>query len=147
MRLAGVWRLALPSMNLLPGAGMRCRRLILKISGTVVQVHACDVRDERITLSERFDLTGLTPAQRAALGLTTFDAINFFTNAVDLKTRGIEAVADYRTRAWGGALGLNAAYSYAKNSIRGVATPPSDTRAWRTVSPSISKATAAETTA
>ncbi|WP_294174672.1 TonB-dependent siderophore receptor [uncultured Sphingomonas sp.] len=81
--------------------------------------------DERITLSERFDLTGLTPAQRTALGLTTFDAINFFTDAVDLKTRGIEAVADYRTRAWGGALGLNAAYSYAKNGIRGVATPPS----------------------
>lgn len=80
--------------------------------------------DRRITLSERFDLGGLTADQRAALGLGTFDAINFFTNAVDLKSRGIEAVADYRTRLGGGQLGLNASYSYAKNSIRNVAAPP-----------------------
>ena len=79
--------------------------------------------DNRITLSERFDLTGLTPAQRTALGLGTYDAINFFTNAVDLKTRGIEAVADYRTGFAGGSLGLNVGYSYAKNSIRSVDAP------------------------
>lgn len=82
--------------------------------------------DDRITLSERFDLTGLTDAQRVTLGLTNYDAINFFTNAVDLKTRGIEAVADYRGRALGGSLGLNAAYSYAKNSIRNVKAPPAE---------------------
>ena len=82
--------------------------------------------DDRVTLSERFDLTGLTPAQRTALGLGSFDAINFFTNAVDLKTRGIEAVADYRTRAFGGDLGVNAAWSYAKNDIRRVKSPPSE---------------------
>lgn len=80
--------------------------------------------DDRITLSERFDLTSLTPEQRAELGLGTFDAINFFTNAVDLKTRGFEAVLDYRAQALGGSLGLNAAYSYAKNTIRKVDAPP-----------------------
>lgn len=80
--------------------------------------------DDRITLSERFDLTGLTPAQRAALGLGTYDAINFFTNAVDLKTRGIEAVADYRGSFAGGTLGLNLGYSYSKNKIRSVDAPP-----------------------
>lgn len=80
--------------------------------------------DDRITLSERFDLTGLTPAQRTTLGLGTFDAINFFTNAVDLRTRGVEAVADYRTQLLGGDLGLNAAWSYAKNDIRRVKSPP-----------------------
>ena len=82
--------------------------------------------DDRVTLSERFDLTDLTPAQRTTLGLGSFDAINFFTNAVDLKTRGIEAVADYRTRAFGGDLGVNAAWSYAKNDIRRVKSPPSE---------------------
>ena len=82
--------------------------------------------DDRVTLSERFDLTNLTPAQRTTLGLGSFDAINFFTNAVDLKTRGIEAVADYRTRAFGGDLGVNAAWSYAKNDIRRVKSPPSE---------------------
>jgi iron complex outermembrane receptor protein len=80
--------------------------------------------DNRITLSERFDLSGLSAAQRAALGLGTFDAINFFTNAVDLKTRGIEAVADYRFTLGESKLGLSASYSYAKSSIRSVDAPP-----------------------
>ncbi|KPF58450.1 hypothetical protein IP88_16545 [alpha proteobacterium AAP81b] len=80
--------------------------------------------DNRVTLSERFDLTGLTPTQRTALGLGSYDAINFFTNAVDLETRGIEAVAVY-TRALGsGTLDLNASYSYFQNRIRRVAPPP-----------------------
>ena len=80
--------------------------------------------DRRITLSERFDLGGLTALQRTTLGLGTFDAINFFTNAVDLRSEGVEAVADYRAKLGAGQLGLSAAYSYAKNSIRGVAPPP-----------------------
>ena len=80
--------------------------------------------DDRITLSERFDLTGLTAEQRATLGLGSFDAINFFTNAVDLKTQGVEAVAVYRSDLGGGTLDLNAAYSYAKSSIRSVDAPP-----------------------
>ncbi|MES2496463.1 MAG: TonB-dependent receptor [Pseudomonadota bacterium] len=80
--------------------------------------------DNRITLSERFDLTGLSAAQRAALGLGTYDAINFFTNAVDLKTRGVEAVADYRFTVGESKIGLSASYSYAKSSIRSVDAPP-----------------------
>ena len=81
--------------------------------------------NNRITLSERFDLSGLTPDQRAALGLATYDAINFFTNAVDLKTRGIEAVADYRRSFGETKVSLSASYSYAKSSIRRVdAAPP-----------------------
>lgn len=80
--------------------------------------------DDRITLSERFDLSGLTPARRAELGLGTYDAINFFTNAVDLKTQGIEAVAAYTGRVGSGTLDLNAGYTYAKNTIRRVDAPP-----------------------
>jgi len=81
--------------------------------------------DKRITLSERFDLTGLSDTQRAAFGLGTFDAINFFTNAIDLRTQGVEAVADYNTRLHGGTLALSAAYSYFDNSIRRVRPAPS----------------------
>lgn len=80
--------------------------------------------NDRITLSERFDLSGLTPAQRAALGLGTFDAINFFTNAVDLETKGVEAVLAYTTKAVGGTLNLNIGYSYFDNNITSVAPPP-----------------------
>lgn len=80
--------------------------------------------DNRITLSERFDLSGLSPTQRSALGLGTYDAINFFTNAVDLETRGVEAVAVYTRQVAGGDLNLNASYSYFQNRIRRVAPPP-----------------------
>ena len=82
--------------------------------------------DNRITLSERFDLTGLSAAQKAALGLATYDAINFFTNAVDLKSRGVEAVADYRFAVGASKVGLSASYSYARNSIRHVDAPPAE---------------------
>jgi len=80
--------------------------------------------DNRITLSERFDLTSLSDAQRTALNLSTYDAINFFTNAVDLKAQGVEVVADYRTLFAGGRLNLNAGYSYAQNDIRRIAPAP-----------------------
>jgi len=80
--------------------------------------------NNRITLSERFDLGGLTPAQRTALGLGSFDAINFFTNAVDLETRGVEAVAAYTGDLAGGTLNVNAGYSYFENRIRRVDAPP-----------------------
>ena len=93
----------------------------LRLSADVFRI---DV-DNRITLSERFDLTGLTPAQQAGLGLASYDAINFFTNAVDLRSEGVEVVADYTTRVHGGTLALSAAYSYFDVSIRRVRpTPP-----------------------
>lgn len=80
--------------------------------------------DNRITLSERFDLTGLTDARKAALGLASFDAINFFTNAVDVRSEGVELVADYAARLGGGNLALSAGYSYFDTSIRRVSPPP-----------------------
>lgn len=80
--------------------------------------------DNRITLSERFDLSGLTAAKRTQLGLGSYDAINFFTNAVDLKTQGIEAVAAYAGKLGSGTLDLNLGYTYAKSSIRRVDAPP-----------------------
>ncbi|WP_171009469.1 TonB-dependent receptor [Sphingomonas sp. 2SG] len=92
----------------------------LRLSVDVFQI----LIDDRITLSERFDLSAVTPSRRSALGLATYDAINFFTNAVDLKTRGIDAVADYRRTYGGTTIGLSAAYSYARNTIRRVTAPP-----------------------
>ena len=92
----------------------------LRLSADVFRI---DV-DKRITLSERFDLTGLGAAQQAALGLANYDAINFFTNAVDLRSQGVEVVADYTTRLRGGSLALSAAYSYFDVSIRRVRPAP-----------------------
>ncbi|WP_310497818.1 TonB-dependent receptor domain-containing protein, partial [Sandarakinorhabdus sp.] len=101
------------SFNLSAGitaSPMRGLRLSVDVFRTLV--------NNRITLSERFDLGGVSPAQRTALGLGSYDAINFFTNAVDLKTQGVEAVIAYSTEALGGNLNVNAGYSYFENSIR-----------------------------
>ena len=95
------------------------------IRGLRLSVDGFNIRvNHRITLSEQFDLSGLSDAQRSALGVAGFDGADFFTNAVDLETRGVEAVAAYSTRVWGGALTAGVAYSYADNTIRKIAAPP-----------------------
>lgn len=89
-----------------------------------IDVFRVDV-DKRITLSERFDLTGLTPGQQTALGLGQFDAINFFTNAADIRSQGVEGVLDYSRRVGPGTLSLLASGTYFQNSIRRIrAAPP-----------------------
>lgn len=60
-----------------------------------------------------------------ANGVTGVDSAQFFTNAIDTRTRGIDAVADYTLRT--GTLGtfrLSAAYSYNKTAILRVAANP-----------------------
>jgi iron complex outermembrane receptor protein len=95
------------------------------VAGLRLSVDLFRIRvNNRITLSERFDLSGLTTAQRTALGLGSFDAINFFTNAVDLETRGVEAVIAYTGKLAGGTVNLNAGYSYFDNRILSVDAPP-----------------------
>ncbi|RZM06587.1 MAG: TonB-dependent receptor, partial [Sphingomonas sp.] len=50
-----------------------------------------------------------------ANGVTGVDSAQFFTNAIDTRTRGIDAVAEYTLRTTGlGAFRLSAAYSYNK---------------------------------
>jgi iron complex outermembrane recepter protein len=66
--------------------------------------------DDRITLSEN-------------IAAPNGGNINFFTNAADTRTRGIEAVATYRTALGDGQLDLSAAYSYAKTKIRAINVP------------------------
>jgi iron complex outermembrane recepter protein len=78
--------------------------------------------DDRITLSERIDCQNPpvpVPTQLlcAAQNIT---AVNFFTNAVDTRTRGIDIVANYKTGLFSGDLNLSAAYNYAETKIRGV---------------------------
>lgn len=61
-----------------------------------------------------------------AQGITTVDSAQFFTNAVDTRTRGVDVVAEYTLRSAGiGTIRLNAAYSYNKTRILHVIdTPP-----------------------
>jgi len=60
-----------------------------------------------------------------ANGVTGVDSAQFFTNAIDTRTRGIDVVAEYNLRT--GAFGnfrLNAAYSYNKTKITSVIANP-----------------------
>ena len=94
-------------------------------AGLRLSVDAFRIRvDNRVTLSERFLLDGLTPAQVAALGLTGFGGVAFYTNAVSLETRGVEAVLAYTRLLAGGTFNINASYSYFDNRIRRVTPPP-----------------------
>ncbi|TXC71305.1 TonB-dependent receptor [Sphingomonas ginsenosidivorax] len=61
-----------------------------------------------------------------ANGVTGVDSAQFFTNAIDTRTRGIDAVADYTLKSSAlGTFRLSAAYSYNKTRILGIAANPS----------------------
>ncbi|WP_157218872.1 TonB-dependent receptor plug domain-containing protein [Flavisphingomonas formosensis] len=60
-----------------------------------------------------------------AQGITGVDSAQFFTNAVDTRTRGVDVVAEYTLRTSAlGTLRFNAAYSYNKTKILHVIDTP-----------------------
>ncbi|PTQ12747.1 TonB-dependent receptor [Sphingomonas oleivorans] len=60
-----------------------------------------------------------------ANGVTGVDSAQFFTNAIDTRTRGIDVVAEYMLRTTGlGSFRLNAAYSYNKTKITDIIDNP-----------------------
>ena len=60
-----------------------------------------------------------------ANGVTGVDSAQFFTNAIDTRTRGIDIVGEYTLRTGGiGTFKLNAAYSYNKTKILHVIDNP-----------------------
>ncbi len=79
----------------------------LTIDGYIIQIK------NRIGISQNFTVT---PANIAALpSLATVGlggVVNYFTNGFDVSSKGIEAVANYRTEVAGGPLNLTFAYSY-----------------------------------
>ena len=80
--------------------------------------------NDRITLGERIDLAGLADADRTRLGLQGYGAINFFNNAVDTRTTGVEGVAAYNRKLGGGDLALSLAASYSRTEISRIAAAP-----------------------
>ncbi len=61
-----------------------------------------------------------------ANGVTGVDSAQFFTNAIDTRTRGIDVVGEYTIRTdSAGTIRLNAAYSYNKTKILNVIDNPS----------------------
>jgi iron complex outermembrane recepter protein len=95
-------------------------------AGFTVALDVFQVRiDDRITLSERIAGDEVSDFIQQNFGLAGVDGVNFFTNAVDTKTRGADLVVSWRGAAAGGSLGINASYGYARTEIEHIdPTPP-----------------------
>ncbi|TVV73846.1 TonB-dependent receptor plug domain-containing protein [Sphingomonas solaris] len=98
--------------------------------GVRLTVDAYQIRvDDRIVKTEFLGTSanggGAVATILRANGVTGVDSAQFFTNAIDTRTRGVDAVAEYVWRT--GSLGtfrLNAAYSYNKTTILKVIANP-----------------------
>ena len=79
---------------------------------------------DRITLSDRLFGPALAAFVQSQPGGEHVEAVRFFTNAADTRTRGLDAVLDYRRQWHGGQIGLNAAFSYSRTRITHLAPTP-----------------------
>ncbi|TVS17779.1 MAG: TonB-dependent receptor [Gammaproteobacteria bacterium] len=79
--------------------------------------------DDRITVSESLQSPALIDLVQDLPGGAGVRSVNFFTNAIDTRTEGVEVAANWITSVAGGNLAVNAAYTYATTEIRRVDTP------------------------
>ncbi|MBJ7485984.1 TonB-dependent siderophore receptor [Brevundimonas sp.] len=82
-----------------------------------VDAYQIDV-DERIGISQSYTVTAAAIAAQPALAAVGVDgAVQYFTNGFDTTTKGIDAVASYRTELLESPLNLTLAYSYNKSEV------------------------------
>ena len=82
-----------------------------------VDGYIIDVRN-RIGISQTFTVTDADLAALPALSAVGVGGdVNFFTNGFNTRTKGIDAVASYRTRMLGGPLNLTMAYAYNESEV------------------------------
>lgn len=82
-----------------------------------VDAYQIDI-DDRIVLSTNITTNAATNALLAGLGLQQVTAFSYFTNGVDTRTRGIDAVSSYSIPFTASSLELTAAYSYNKTEVK-----------------------------
>ncbi|MCV2351549.1 TonB-dependent receptor plug domain-containing protein [Paucibacter sp. Y2R2-4] len=83
-----------------------------------LSVDAYDVRvKDRITLSERLSSDALTALVQNQFGVAGVTGVNFFTNAVDTHTRGLDLVGQLRHDLAGGELRWTLASSFNKTTL------------------------------
>jgi iron complex outermembrane receptor protein len=74
-----------------------------------------------VNVDDRIVLTGFLDTDSVAAILrgigSRAEAAQYFTNAIDTRTRGIDLTADYLLPTTNGELGLNAAFNYTKTTI------------------------------
>lgn len=82
-----------------------------------VDGYIIDVRD-RIGISQTYRVTAADLAALPALAIVGVGGdVNYFTNGYNTRTKGIDAVANYRTRLLDGGLNLTLAYAYNESEV------------------------------
>jgi iron complex outermembrane receptor protein len=86
--------------------------LTLTVDGYLIKVK------DRISITSTFDVVAADiVAQPALAAVGVGGAVAYFTNGFDTKTKGIDAVASYRTDLAGNPFSLTLAYSYNKSEV------------------------------
>ncbi|UVO54404.1 TonB-dependent siderophore receptor [Sphingomonas sp. SUN039] len=92
------------------GAGIVLKptsRLSLTVDGYIIEIK------NRIGISQNYTVTAANITALPALATVGLGGVvNYFTNGFDVSSKGIEAVANYRTELMGGPLNFTLAYSY-----------------------------------
>ena len=82
-----------------------------------LDAYAIRVKD-RVTLSQRISGDGLSQELESRFGVPGIDGVNFFTNALDTRTRGADLVTEWNGAALGGELRLSWAASFSRTTVR-----------------------------
>jgi iron complex outermembrane recepter protein len=72
----------------------------------------------------------------AGMGINGVTSFNYFTNAIDTRTRGVDVVASYTQPLAASTLELTASYGYSKTEITHIAADPAAWGAFSALSPS-----------
>ncbi|MGH8055273.1 MAG: TonB-dependent receptor plug domain-containing protein [Stenotrophomonas sp.] len=82
-----------------------------------VDAYQIDI-DDRIALSTNITTNAAANALLADLGLPQVTAFSYFTNGLDTRTRGVDAVSSYTVPFTASSLELTAAYSYNETEVK-----------------------------
>ncbi|MDR7069555.1 iron complex outermembrane receptor protein [Pseudoxanthomonas japonensis] len=80
--------------------------------------------DDRVALSESITGDALTDFVEGEFGVRGVQSVNFFTNAADTRTQGVELVTNWRQALAGGNLLLTGTYSYARTELKNIVATP-----------------------
>lgn len=88
-----------------------------------VDAYQIDI-DDRIVLSTNITTNAAANSLLAGLGLPQVTAFSYFTNGVDTRTRGVDAVSSYTLPFAASSLELTAAYSYNETEVKKIMGSP-----------------------
>ena len=82
--------------------------------------------DDRVALTESITGDALTEFVQEEFGVPGVQSVNFFINAADTRTEGVELVANWRQALGSGELALSGTYSYARTRIKHITATPAE---------------------